>query len=226
MSDGSVVIFGSTCTSGVELARLLQQAGRRVIAVARQTSDRSKLDELGVELRIADALNPNDVSNALQDIGTDPIIVSILGGGIIFGHDSDSQGNINVIKAAEKIGASRFILVTSIGCNESYAALSVISKILLAGIVRAKNKAETYLRATDLRWTLIRPGGLMVIKEPTGNGFLAENPNTMGMINRVDLGVQIFKALSSDVTIGKTYLAVDKSRAEAKDGGDMRVPEL
>jgi uncharacterized protein YbjT (DUF2867 family) len=226
MPDGAVVIFGSTCQSGVALARLLHEAGRRVIAVARQTSNRSKLDELGIEVRIADALNPDDISNALQDIGTDPIIVTMLGGGIIFGHDVDSQGNINVIKAAERAGVARFVLVTSIGCNESYPALPTISKIILTGVVRAKNKAETYLRATNLRWTLIRPGGLMAIKEPTGDGFLAENPSTMGMINRIDLGAQIVKVVNSDAAIGKTYVALDQSRAEAKDGGDMRMPEL
>ena len=102
-------------------------------------------------------------------------------------------------------------MVTSIGCNESYPALPTISKIILTGVVRAKNKAETYLRATNLRWTLIRPGGLMAIKEPTGDSFLAENPSTMGMINRIDLGAQIVKVVNSDAAIGKTYVALNRT---------------
>ena len=57
-----------------------------------------------------------------------------------------------------------------------------------------KTRAEDYLQATGLPYTIIRPGGLKD-GEPTGNAVLTEDPMAMGIVTRRDLAQLIVAAL-------------------------------
>lgn len=213
MSTQSVVIFGATSGGGIELARLLRNDQCRVYAVVRESSDTRNLTELGVETLIADAFDSAAVNQALDGIGQTAAAVSFLGGGFSEGRPVDGTGNINAINAAIDNGADRFILMTSVGCGDSYDAAPELSKKFWTDLWKEKNRGEDLLRASPLDWTIIRPGGLRAV-EPTGQGILTEDPMVAGLIHRNDLAALTAIALKSDSAIGKTYTAVDATQAQ------------
>ena len=134
----------------------------------------------------------------------------------------DSQGNINLIDAATAVHVRRFVLVTSVGCNESHKALVWVPRIILRHTIREKSKAETYLKNSGLAWTIIRPGRLTSVRRrPTGRGILIEHALAAGPITRVDLGELVYRAVNNDKAIGKTYTAADQRHARIL--GDVEV---
>ena len=80
MSSSTVLVFGATSEGGLELCRRLSGDGVRVLAGVRGGSDHMKLTALGVECREADAMESDQVLNAMQDLGEELTIVSFLGG--------------------------------------------------------------------------------------------------------------------------------------------------
>jgi uncharacterized protein YbjT (DUF2867 family) len=223
MASSTVFVFGATSEAGLELCRRLREDGVRVVAGVRAGSDRLLLGALGVECREADALKLDQLMNVMRDLGEQPTVVSFLGGmpnrksSVV-----DSLGNINAIDAAMVAGARRFVLITSVGCNESYKALVWVPRIILRHTVREKSKAENYLRNSELAWTIIRPGRLTTVRrQPTGRGILIENALAAGPITRVDLGGLVYRAVNSEQAIGKTYTAADQRHA--KIVGDIDV---
>jgi len=218
VSIETAIIFGATSGGGLELARLLRAKNLKVFAVVRESSDTAKLQELGVETRTADAFDAEAVTRALADEGPRAAVVSFLGGGFAAGRPVDGIGNINAIDAAIDGGVSRFILMTSVGCGDSFDAAPDLSKKFWTELWKEKNRGEEHLRASRLDWTIIRPGGLRAA-EPTGNGILVEDPMVMGLIHRNDLAALTCVALHTDAAIGKTYTAVDQNQAQhARDG--------
>lgn len=213
MSIPTVIIFGATSGGGLELARLLRNDRHTVYAIVRESSDTNALIELGVNTRTADAFDAEAVSKALKDIGHAAAIISFLGGGFAEGRPVDGTGNINAINAAVDNGANRFILITSVGCGESYDAAPELSKKFWTDLWKEKNRGEERLRASSLDWTIVRPGGLRAVK-PTGKGILTEDPMVMGLIHRNDLAALTAIALKTDTVIGKTFTAVDESQAQ------------
>jgi len=223
MSSPTVLVFGATSEGGLELCRRLRGDGVRVLAGVRAGSGHLKLEALGVECREADAMESDQVLNSMRDLGEELTIVSFLGG--LPSRKSaavDSQGNINVIDAATAVQARRFVLVTSVGCNESYKALVWVPRIILRHTIREKSKAETYLKNSGLAWTIIRPGRLTSLRrQPTGRGILIEHALAAGPITRVDLGELVYRAVNNDKAIGKTYTASDQRHARIL--GDVEV---
>ncbi len=224
MSSSTVFIFGATSEGGLELCRRLRGDQVRVVAGVRAGSDRSKLEALDVDCREADALEPEQLLNAIRDLGEQFTVVSLLGG--MPNRKStivDSQGNINVIDAATAAGARRFVLVTSVGCNESYKALVWFPRVvILRHTIREKSKAETYLRNSGLAWTIIRPGRLTALRRrSTGHGILIEHPLAAGPITRMDLGELVYRAVNSEQAIGKTYTAADQRHAKILGGVEV-----
>ena len=98
----------------------------------------------------------------------------------------DFEGNRNIADAAEEAGVKRMILVTTIGAGDSANTPPFVSRAVLQKILPLKTRAEDYLKASSLEYTIVRPGGLMS-SPPTGNGVLSENPETFGFIYRSDL---------------------------------------
>lgn len=220
-----VMIFGVTSDSGRELARRLRADGQRVVGVSRGTRDAALLLELGVECRTADARDAAQVQAAFADLGRPAAVVSILAAGLHGDPAIESAGNINVIAAAEAAGAQRFVLVTTVGCGDSYAVAPEMSKKLLAKIIEHKNLAEARLFASGLDWSVVRPGGL-TIPQPTGNAILVEGSGTLGMLNRTDLGGLLHQVVRSPAASRKIYAATDRGRVITPAGGEVQAAAL
>ena len=216
-AERNVIVFGATGKLGTEIVRELREHGDQVTAFVRASSDRSLLQPLGVEFVVGDVLDAASVQQAFDAGNFDTAILTIAG---VSGVDLDRAGNINVADAALAAGVQRVIFISTVGAGDSRAAAPLISRLALSKILPQKTAAEEHIRASPLRYTIIRPGGLPPGVVPTGRGLLSEDPATMGFIKRPDLARLVVAAVYDDRTIGKTLAAVDPGLSRPWEGGD------
>ena len=94
-------------------------------------------------LEVGDALDKAAVEKAIKGKELDAVISTI--GGTPADPKADSEGNINLIEAAEAAGVKRFILVTSIGTGSSKDAPPPQVYDVLKPVLLEKEKAENRL---------------------------------------------------------------------------------
>lgn len=206
-----IFLAGASRGVGREIAKYLTAQQLKVKALLRKETAAAELEALGIQVVFGDALNTGDVERAI--LTDEPIhtIISTLGGLPEDTDRPDYPGNKNLIDAAVKAGVQKFILVSSIGTGNSVGALSPQALAALKEILVEKDKAEQYLIASGLTYTIIRPGGLK--SEPaTGNGVLTEDPRVVGSIHRADVAQLVVRALNSDCANNKVLSAIDKNQ--------------
>ena len=116
-SSSDVLIFGATRNTGFEVAKILEERGQPVTAFVRPVSNLDNLEPLNVTYFKGDALNAQEVKEAVAS--KDYVaVISTLGGGR--GETPpDLVGTINIVDAMEESGPKRLIVVTVIGPGES-----------------------------------------------------------------------------------------------------------
>ncbi|MEO8224305.1 MAG: SDR family oxidoreductase [Gammaproteobacteria bacterium] len=212
-----VLLFGATGKLGSEIAQDLAEQGDQVTAFVRATSDRSRLEPLGVHFVVGDVLDPPSIAAAFSTGKFDAAILAIAG---VSEPTLDRQGNVNVADGAKGAGVARVILISTVGAGNSHDAAPLISRLALSRILPQKSAAEEHLRASKLDYTILRPGGLPPGVVPTGRGVLSVDPATMGFIKRPDLARLVVGVLHDDRTIGKTFAVVDPGLQRPWGGAD------
>ena len=207
----SIVLFGATGKTGLALSKLISGKNLELFATVRPGRDSGLLESFGAKILIIDALDQDQVHNALRDLNKDNIIVSLVGGR----HPEldiriDHPTNKNIIETSVELGFSRFIFITSIGSGESKPQLPKVLKPILGPIADEKTKAENVLRASKLDYTIIRPGQL-TDEEVSGDGILTEEC-ILGTMSREDLALMIMKCIEDGKTIGKIYSVLDTNK--------------
>jgi uncharacterized protein YbjT (DUF2867 family) len=210
----NVLIFGATRNTGLEVTKILTVRGDKVTAFVRPTSNTEQLEALGVELAVGDAMQPETILKAFAENDFDAVVTTI--GNIRANPPPDFEGNANIFDAAVKSGVDRVIMISSIGAGDSNDAPPWLSKLVLTKVLPLKTQAENHLKAADLAYTIIRPGGLPP-DTATGGGVLTEEKDAFGFIARGDLARLIVGVLDDDNTIGKTFAALDPARSSPFD---------
>src|SRR6185437_15743370 len=95
--------------------------------------------------------------------------------------------------AAERAGVRRFVQVSSMGTGQPPRPGT---DEVWAAYITAKTAAEDDLRARDLDWTILRPGGLTDAL-PTGRIRLAPPPVSRGTVPRADVAAVIAALLDN-----------------------------
>lgn len=208
--QGRVLVFGATRNTGLEVVKILRDRGEPVTAFVRPTSDRTELEALGVDFAEGDATDPSTLPAAFAAHRIRAVVSTI--GCLSCEPPPDFEANRNIADAAEAAGVKRMLLVTTIGAGDSADTPPFVSRAVLQKILPLKTRAEEHLKASDLDYTILRPGGLLSAPA-TGNGFLSENPETFGFIYRSDLAQLIVGCVDDPNTIGKTFAAADLNRA-------------
>ncbi|MBF7995039.1 NAD(P)-binding oxidoreductase [Rahnella laticis] len=199
----TLLIFGAGSGVGAELVALSAQE-RPVVALIRNPEQAETLRAAGVTVITGDALNPEDVLQACQMAGAEAQIVSTLGGKL-----SDYTANRLIVDTAEKTGIRQMLLVTSIGCGNSWPTLSDRAKQAFGQAVREKSLAESWLQTSTLAWCILRPGGLMN-GEATGKAHLIET-EAHGRVRRADVALHIRQLLATGAGWGEVYALCDAS---------------
>lgn len=208
-SERHVIIFGATRGVGYETAKQLVARGDKVTAFVRPTSDLSLIEPLGVSLVRGDAVVAEDVNKAFANANYTEVVTTM--GCYKCEIPPDYLGNKHVFDAAKAAGVTRVIMVSTLGTGDTYDAMPWIAKRFLKDVVILKNKAEDHLKALDLDYTILRPGGLGD-GPATGTGIMSKDAQ-VGIINRADVATLVLKSIDDDSTIKQGYVLWDTEKS-------------
>jgi uncharacterized protein YbjT (DUF2867 family) len=107
----------------------------------------------------------------------------------------DRDGAVRLIEACSRTGTQRYVIVSAMGARPGVEGDDVFQVYL-----RAKFEADEALRASELDWTVLRPGGLT---DDPATGLIALAPQLeRGHITRADVAATIAAVLGAPNTIG------------------------
>jgi putative NADH-flavin reductase len=197
-----LVIFGSTGSIGHQLVVQALEEGHTVTAFAR---NRAKLEIQHSDLTVVqgDALDSASVGKAVD--GQDAVLCSLGAGakGTI-----RSEATLNIVRAMEKAGVSRFICLSTLGIGNSRANLNFFWKYIMFGLLLRRAYAdhvsqEDCVKESCLDWTIVRPGAF-TDGNRTGvyrHGFPSTDKTIKAKISRADVADFMLKQLTD-----RTYL--------------------
>ena len=198
-----VVIAGGHGQIALKLERLLAARGDSPVGLVRNAGHVDDLRAAGAESVVCDleSITADELAGHLQDADA---VVFAAGAGSNSGTDRkdtvDRAAAVLLAEAARLAGVRRYLLVSSMGVGRPLAAGSDES---WAAYIAAKTAAEDAVRAFDLDWTVLRPGGL-TNDAPTGR-IRVETPGTMrGTITRADVAAVLLALLDTPGTAGLT----------------------
>ncbi|WP_044022432.1 SDR family oxidoreductase [Bacillus sp. SG-1] len=205
----NILVVGANGQIGKQLVGIIQDSGSHTAkAMIRKQEQASHFESLGAETAVVNLEGEiEDIAKAAE--GVDAIVFTA-GSGPHTGADKtlmiDLDGAVKTIKAAEKAGVKRFVMVSSFDTTRKAIQEAPES---FAPYVVAKHYADEWLRGTDLDFTIVHPGRLT---NENGTGKVeAASEVERGEISREDVAQVLFECLESDSTIGKEFQVVSGS---------------
>ena len=154
-----VTVVGGSGTLGGDIVKALLDRGAQVRVMVRATSNRSRLEALGVtDFLVADLNDPASLRQALAaQPRADAVIASAAG---FTAHSAktkadnsrtDTEGYRNLIDATKAAGVPRFVLISILGCDRAPGVPHFSQKF----------EAETYLAKTGQPYLALRAGAFL-----------------------------------------------------------------
>lgn len=197
------LIFGAGGSgTGAKVLELALAERRPLLAVVRNPQSAAELEAKGVRVFAGDACDADVVADACHAAGADALIVSSMGGA------EDYLAHRTVIDAAEAAGIGRMILVTSLGCGDSWPFLSPRAKAAFGQAVREKTLAESWLQTSGLDYAILRPGGLLN-SEASGKAQRLQNQECHGFVRRADVAAHIRELAAAPALNNQIYSLIE-----------------
>jgi len=205
----NILIVGATRGIGRQLLEQALTAGHTVTALVRSPQKLAVQHER-LKIMKGDILDSDPVARAMA--GQEAVCCTI---GVkvpwirvtVF-----SEGTNNLLQAMKKTGVNRLVCVTGIGAGDSkghggFLYDFLFLPTLLRTIYADKDRQESVIQASDVDWTIVRPGFLT-------NGPLTEHYRvltdmvgvTAGRISRADVAHFMLKELQSKQFVRQTPL--------------------
>jgi len=197
-----VVTAGGHGQIALLLERMLVDRGDVPVGLVRNPDHVSDLEQVGAEAVVLDLehASVDEVARALA--GADAVVFAA-GGGPNSGPERketvDKGAAILLANAAEMAGVRRYVMVSSMNADNADPDSDEVFQVYL----RAKKAADDHLRASDLDWTIVRPGGLTA--EAGTERVLAGEKLDRGQIPRADVAATIVATLHTRDAIGKVF---------------------
>jgi uncharacterized protein YbjT (DUF2867 family) len=144
-----ILVTGATGFVGPKVVQALRAAGHDVRALVRDRGRGRALEALGAELAQGDVTNPDSLRAAAVGASTVVHLVAIRQGRPEQFQRVMVQGTRNVIAAAKEAGASRFVLMSALGTEESTKDL--------VPYYGAKWQQEQDVQASGIPFVIFRP---------------------------------------------------------------------
>jgi uncharacterized protein YbjT (DUF2867 family) len=197
-----VLVAGGHGKIGLRLLRLLAERGDTARGLIRNPEHARDLEAVGAEAVVADLEQLDDLASHVE--GADAVVFAA-GAGPGSGPERkqtvDLGGAVKLIDAAKRVGANRYVIVSSIGAQDPEGAPAQMRPYL-----EAKAGADRALVASGLDYTIVRPGSLT---DDTGTGMvdLRTELGGRGEIPRDDVAAILLACLDMPETIGLTFEA-------------------
>jgi uncharacterized protein YbjT (DUF2867 family) len=196
----TVVIAGGHGQIALRLARLLSARGDIVRSLIRNPGHEADVHATGAEAVVADMERLDDIAEFVD--GADAVVFAA-GAGPGSGPERkrtvDLGAAVKLRDAAQHTGARRYLMISSIGAGDPARGTEAMRPYL-----EAKAQADAALVASDLDWTIVRPGGLT--DEP-GTGLIeaAQSLGRFGSITRDDVAAVLVGCLDTPQTVRATF---------------------
>ena len=192
--------------------RRLAKAAKPVRALVRDRSRaerEGRLHRLPVEWLVGDVLQPDTLSPAMAGVKSvvHTVAIAIEKGSHSY-EEVNFQGTVNVVEAAKTAGVNRFILLSQLGASAD----------LPYRFLASKGRAEDYVSASGLEWTVFRPAVIWGPEDEFANSFaklLPFSPLIFPIVGGEESRFQpvwiedvvscVVQALGNPATIGKRY---------------------
>lgn len=184
-----VVVLGGAGRTGRLLVAEALREGCHVTALVRSPASSGLTAHKNLDVVAGDARRSDDIARALEPGATVVCAVGASG--------RDSRGLYGdtaraLVAAAETVGVRRLVAITSSGVRRTDPHHPWWYRVFLAPLMRATYRdmadLETVVAASDLHWTVVRPGRL-TDAPATGNYRIGDgqNPRKGVSIPRQDL---------------------------------------
>jgi putative NADH-flavin reductase len=204
-----ILVIGGTSGIGLETVKLALDRGHQVSAMARRP-ERMTLIHDRLETVKGDVLDAEAVGTLLA--GHDAVVFAIGIGPtqkpvIVF-----SQGTQNVLEAMQKSNVQQLIAVTGIGAGDSrghgtFMYNNFTQRFLVKTMYEDKDRAEALIHASDVNWTIVRPGFLNNDASEKQYRVITNLQDIIsGDITRADVAHFIMAAIEGKECQGKTVL--------------------
>ena len=215
-----VVIAGGHGRIALLLERLLAQRGDQAVGRIRNPPHDDEVTDTGAVAAVCDLESASvDQVAALLD-GADAVVFAAgagPGSGAPRKDSVDRGASVLLADAASRAGVRRFVQISGMGVDQPPAPGT---DEVWAAYLMAKAAAEDDLRARDLDWTILRPGGLT--DEPgTGQVRLAPPSLPRGQVPRADVAAVIVALLDTPATAGQTLDLISGDTSIIMAVGDL-----
>jgi uncharacterized protein YbjT (DUF2867 family) len=215
-SQPLVLVAGATGGTGQEIVEQALAKGYRVRALVRDDAKARTLFGDRVQYSLGDVREPRTLRGAVK--GAD-YVISALGANAQRDPENspervDYQGVKALAEAARAAGVKHFVLVSSMGVTHPEHELNRT----LDNILVWKLKGELALRATGLRYTIVRPGHLS--NDPGGREgvrIMQGDPSGGGRISRADVASVLVNVLGRKEAYGMTFEIVGDGQSSRID---------
>jgi uncharacterized protein YbjT (DUF2867 family) len=182
---------------------LLFRAGHTPVALVRNDAYRHELETLGAEVRLLDLEKDTSEEFTQAFAGCRAVVFSAgagTDGRVERKRTVDLEGSLKSIEACKPAAIKRFVQIS---------AMAVVDPIpedaspVWRAYIEAKRAADEALRASQLDWTILRPGWLT--DDPGTRRILLGRDVPEGDIPRADVAAVIAAVLENDGTIGRQW---------------------
>ena len=180
----TIAIIGGHGKIGLLTSAELAASGNTVLSVIRNPDHATEVEATGATAVVIDIETATSEELAAA-IGPVDAVIFTAGAGGGSGAERketvDHQGAVKSLDAATEVGASRFVIVSYLGADDPASGGDDPSMIAYQ---QAKAAADDAVRASDIDWTIVRPGGLT--DEPAG-GVTVGDSVTSGSTSRASV---------------------------------------
>lgn len=200
-----ILVIGASRGIGREVVKAALAAGHTVRAMARSAASLAIMHER-LEIFPGDALSPDDVARAL--VGVDAVVQALgVKGGDLFGPiDLFSRATAVLLPLMARQGVRRLAAVTGFGAGDCAQAISPLQRLPFRMVFgRAyddKSRQEALITASDLDWTIWRPG-VLTNGRASGKARALVRPEQWrnGIVARADVAALIIGHLNDPAMI-------------------------
>lgn len=202
-----IAIVGGHGQVARQLIHVLRRADHDPVALVRTEAYRAELEERGAEVRLLDVERDDADAFATAFAGCAAVVFAAGGGpdgNIERKRTVDLEGSLKSIEGARRAGIDRFVQVSAINVDDP---LPDDTGDVWRAYVEAKRDADAALRASDLAWTIIRPGRLT---DDPATGKVSLGPDVgRGDVTRADVAAVLAAVLDSPGSVGKQWNLVN-----------------
>lgn len=209
-----IIVIGASSGIGLNVVKIALSRGYKVNAFSRSANS-INIDNPNLNKIEGDALNAEDVNKAIY--GNDVVIQTL---GVPFNMklftgpiSLFSISTKNIISTMTELNVKRLISVTGFGAGDSNKSIHPLQRagfnLIFGRAYSDKDKQEDLITASNLNWTIVRPGVLVdFIKNQKFKALMEKQEWRNGIISRYGVADFIVSQVDEEAFINKAPVLI------------------